>query len=96
LPKLSSAFFVRKEPKVGDEYHTFRFRVLSDFFLDIRYRKCKHVIGVMDAPIFFHLSYGTYGTLSNSDSIKLGGIKLRRDKAVFRNSQLHHRIQRKI
>ena len=66
------------------------------FFWTYDTESVKHVIGVMEAPIFFHLSYGTYGTLSNSDSIKLGGIKLRRDKAVFRNSQLHHRIQRKI
>jgi hypothetical protein len=40
-PKLSSVFFVRKEPEVGDKYHTDRFRLLCDFFLDIRYRKCK-------------------------------------------------------
>jgi hypothetical protein len=66
------------------------------FFWTYDTESVKHVIGVMEAPIFFHPSYGTYGTLSNSDSIKLGGIKLRRDKAVFRNSQLHHRIQRKI
>jgi hypothetical protein len=36
----------------------------------------------MGAPIFPHLSYGNYGTLSYSKSAKLGGIKLRRNKAV--------------
>jgi hypothetical protein len=49
--------------------------------------RVKHVIGLMGAPIFFHVSYGTYGTLSYSESVELGGIKLRRDKAVFRNSR---------
>ncbi len=48
--------------------------------------RVKHVIGLMGAPIFFHLSYGTYGTLSYSKGVKLGGIKLWHDKAVFRNS----------
>jgi hypothetical protein len=49
--------------------------------------RVKHVIGLMGAPFFFHLSYGTYGTLSYSKSVELGGIKLQRDKAVFRNSR---------
>jgi hypothetical protein len=77
------------------------FGVLCKIFLDVRYRKGKTcVIGLMGAPIFsHHLSYashGNYGTLSNSKSVKLGGVKLRRDKAVFRNSQLHHRIKPKL
>jgi hypothetical protein len=38
----------------------------------------------MGAPIFFHLSYGTYGTLAYGESVKSGGIKLPRDITVFR------------
>ena len=46
--------------------------------------RVKHVIGAMVAPFFPRLSYGTYGTLAYSKSIKLGGIKLRHDITVFR------------
>jgi len=45
---------------------------------------------------FFHLAYGTYGTLSNSKSVELGGIKLRRDFAIYRKCRCNHWIQRKI
>jgi hypothetical protein len=46
--------------------------------------RVKHVNGLMGAPIFFHLSHSTYGTLSYSESVELGGIKLQHDNAVFR------------
>ncbi len=49
--------------------------------------RVKHVIGVMGTPIFFHLSYGTYGTLAYGESVELEGIKLRRDITVFRKCQ---------
>jgi hypothetical protein len=107
-PKLSSAFFVRKEPDLTDARpprtapiikivprHAFfaNFGVLCEIFLDDTER-VKHVIGVMGAPIFFHLSYGTYGNLAYSESVELGGIKLRRDITVFRKCR-YHQIQRK-
>ncbi len=38
----------------------------------------------MGAPIYFYLSYGTYGTLAYGESVESGGIKLQRDITVFR------------
>ncbi len=37
----------------------------------------------MGAAIFFHLSYGTYGTLAYGERVELGGIKLRCDITFF-------------
>jgi hypothetical protein len=44
----------------------------------------------------FFFFYGTYGTLSYSENVVLGGIKLRRDFSVFRNRRYNHSIQHKI
>ena len=50
------------------------------------------------APVryLYGTSTGMYGTLSYSDNVVLGGIKLRRDFTVFRNRQYNHSIQHKI
>ena len=91
--KVLSTFFVRKEPDALFNFLVPRLGFLTILACSARFswtydtERVKHVIGLMGAPIFFHLSYGNYGTLSYSKKNKLGGIKLRRDNAIFRNSQ---------
>ena len=86
-PDAHDLFLLSRELLVPRHFFFDIFGVLSRFSWTYNTERVKHVIGPMGAPIFFHLSYGNYGTLSYSKKNKLGGIKLRRDNAIFRNSQ---------